>query len=33
MDECEQLTFRRRNFAIDVICELILSLTPIKGRK
>src|SRR5690349_2023068 len=33
MDEGKQLTFRRRNFIIDVIRELILSLAPVKGRK
>jgi hypothetical protein len=29
MDEGEQLTFRRRNFIVDVTRELILSLAPV----
>ena len=33
MDQCEQLTFRRRNLAIDGVSKLILCSAPIKGRK
>jgi hypothetical protein len=33
MDECEQLTFWSRHFAIDRICKLILSSAPVQGRK
>src|ERR1700691_5772495 len=33
MDQCEQLTFRRRNLAIDGVSKLILSSAPIKSRK
>jgi hypothetical protein len=33
MDQCEQLTLRRRNVAIHRLSKLVLSSAPIKGRK